>query len=158
MTSIDYEIFDDLAKQFLFGRANDALNVIGKKFEYRKNKSTDDIKAAIEKVRRSRTGKVEFEIDELSWQLGKILKAKKPVFYSCKLNRPETLKRHASFKVALKAAGDYGVVLDEIEDRVFQAFKMANGEIKGFDVIKRASQCSLFDFDIRAVVRATRET
>lgn len=157
MTTFDNDIFDDLAKQFMFGRAADAFDTIAKKLDYRKNKSSDDIKAAIEKVRRSRAGKVEFEIEELSWALSRILKPKKPVFYSCKLNRPETLKRHASYAVALKTAGDYGVVYDEIEDRVFQAFKMANGTINGFDVVRRASQCSLFDFDIRAVVRAARE-
>lgn len=74
-------------------------------------------------------------------------------FFSCKLNQPETIKRHRTEAAAMKRVGDYGVVYDQEQDTVKQVFKMANGTLKGFDTEKQPGSCEMFDFDMRKVLR-----
>lgn len=38
--------------------------------------------------------------------------SKNAAFYSCKFNRPETIKSHRTLEAAIKAAGDFGMVFD----------------------------------------------
>lgn len=79
--------------------------------------------------------------------------SKKTGFWSCKLNQPATLKRHEKFETAAKRVGDYGVVFSESDQSVKQVFWLSNGKIHGYDVEKESGHCSVFDFDIKALLR-----
>lgn len=75
-------------------------------------------------------------------------------FWSCKLKRPDTLKRHRTFEVAAKRVGDYGLVYSESDGSVKQVFNMLNGEIKAYDTEQHKSRCHLYGFDMKAEMRA----
>lgn len=73
-------------------------------------------------------------------------------FYSCKINRPATLKRHRTLNAAKKAAGDFGFVYDSENDSVFQIFKMSNNSLSKFNVATQPEKCITSGFDMRKVV------
>lgn len=74
-------------------------------------------------------------------------------FWSCKLKRPETLKRHKTFDAAAKRVGDHGFVYSEADQTVKQVFHMTNHTFKGFDVDLSPADCNTGDFDMREVLR-----
>lgn len=75
-------------------------------------------------------------------------------FWSCKLKRPDTLKRHKTFDTAAKRAGDHGFVYSEDDQTVKQIFQMSDNTFKGFDVDKLASRCNTGGFDMREALRS----
>jgi hypothetical protein len=54
-------------------------------------------------------------------------------FYSCKFNRPETIKSHLTENAAIKAAGDYGMIFDTKTKKQFQIHSMSNNTMKKFE-------------------------
>lgn len=72
--------------------------------------------------------------------------------WSCKLNRPETLKSHRSLESASKQVGDYGVVYDPTTDAVYQVFEMANGTFGRFNTVTQSHRCNVGGFDLRQVL------
>jgi hypothetical protein len=75
-------------------------------------------------------------------------------FWSCKLKRPDTLKRHKTFDTAAKRAGDHGFVYSEADKTVKQIFQMSNNTLQGVDVDKLASRCNTGGFDMRETLRS----
>lgn len=69
--------------------------------------------------------------------------------WSCKIQRPDTLKSHRSLDAATKKAGDHGFVYCPETDRVFQVHTMTDGRLKRFDVVKQAKDCNTGGFDMR---------
>ncbi len=78
-------------------------------------------------------------------------------FWSCKLKKPETLKRHKTFSVAMRKAGDNGFVFSDADQSVKQVFLMADGSLKGFDVDLQPQDCNTGGFDMREVVIKAKE-
>jgi hypothetical protein len=73
-------------------------------------------------------------------------------FWSCKINRPDTLKKHRLFSAAIKKAGDHGFVFDAESNRVFQVMEMADGSLTPFDVEREKEHCNTGRFDMRAAL------
>lgn len=69
-------------------------------------------------------------------------------FWSCRLKRPDTLKRHRLESAAIKKAGDHGFIYDTDTKKVYQVFEMAGGELKKFDTEKQANECNTGGFDM----------
>lgn len=75
-------------------------------------------------------------------------------FWSCKLKRPDTLKRHKTFEAAAKAAGDYGFVYSVNDNTVKQVFKRATGIIESYDTKEQSQYCDTQGFDMLAALRS----
>jgi hypothetical protein len=71
------------------------------------------------------------------------------MFWSCKIKRPDGLKRHRTFEVAAKRVGERGFVYSELDGTVQQVFKMIDGSLTGYDVDKQPEYCNTEGFDMR---------
>lgn len=58
--------------------------------------------------------------------------SKNAAFYSCKFNRPETIKSHRTLTAAMKAAGDFGMVFDTETNTEKQVHLMSNNRLMSF--------------------------
>ncbi|MEZ8733790.1 hypothetical protein [Vibrio sp. 10N.239.312.D08] len=58
--------------------------------------------------------------------------SKNAAFYSCKFNRPETIKSHRTLASAIKMAGDYGMIFDRRANIERQVHMMSNGQLESF--------------------------
>jgi hypothetical protein len=83
----------------------------------------------------------------------KIMKDKIMWFWSCKLKRPETLKRHKTFDVAARRVGDHGFVFSEEDKSVKQVFMLSNNTLRGVDVDKQMDRCNTGGFDMRKALK-----
>lgn len=72
-------------------------------------------------------------------------------FYSCKFNRPETIKGHRTRSAAIKGAGDYGCFVNTESTMVCQVHKTSDGYLKAFSEL--TPQCEEMDFDLITEVR-----
>lgn len=75
-------------------------------------------------------------------------------FWSCKLKRPDTLKRHKTFETAAKRVGCHGFVYSEADQTVKQVMLMSDNTLRGFDVDKSPSRCNTGGFDMREALRS----
>lgn len=70
--------------------------------------------------------------------------SKNAAFYSCKFNRPETIKSHRTLDAAIKAAGDFGMVFDKESMKEHQVHLMSNKQLKSF--VEGSSSHESMDF------------
>ncbi|MFK5949518.1 MAG: hypothetical protein QM500_12200 [Methylococcales bacterium] len=79
--------------------------------------------------------------------------SRKLKIWSCKINRPDTLKSHRSLDAATKKAGDYGFVYDPDTDTVFLVQTMSNGTLKRFNTNDEPVSQEIGGFDMRAAMK-----
>lgn len=76
---------------------------------------------------------------------------KNAAYYSCKFNRPETIKSHKTKPAAIKAAGDFGIIYESETDTEYQIHLMANNSLLAFSSDRE--QYSEMDFKMSVVLK-----
>lgn len=69
--------------------------------------------------------------------------------WSCKINRPETLKSHRTLDAAAKRVGELGFIYDPQGDKVYQVREMANRTLKLFDAESNSTSVESCGFSMR---------
>jgi hypothetical protein len=76
-----------------------------------------------------------------------------PKIWSCKLNRPETLKSHRTIAEAINKVGHQGLIYEPEKKAVFQIFELANGLPRLFNTETQADKCNTCGFDMRQAMQ-----
>ncbi|MDK9793330.1 hypothetical protein [Vibrio sp. D431a] len=70
-------------------------------------------------------------------------------YWSCRFNRPDSLKKHRTLQAAIRNAGSFGCIYDKASKKVYQVLRMAgSGELEIYDTVEQAASCSLNGFDM----------